>query len=163
MKGSLMKLNFLKNKNVLVIVIGCVCGLLLILLGNVSEKEKETAPVKENMYTTEELEGYTEVLEKKVSSLISNIGGVSDVNVLVTVEISKEKVYATTGDNKDYVIITDASGNESALTVAEINANVRGIAVVCNYGENEALKMELINMLASLFNIGTNRISVMAA
>ncbi len=158
-----MKLNFLKNKNVLVIVIGCVCGLLLILLGNVSEKDNSEGAVNESMYSTEELEGYTEALEKKVTSLISHIGGVSDVNVLVTVEISKEKVYATAGDNKDYVIITDASGNESALTVAEINANVRGIAVVCNYGENEALKMELINMLASLFNIGSNRISVMAA
>lgn len=158
-----MKFNFFKNKNVLVIVIGCVCGLLLILLGNVSEKEKNEVTVNENLYTSEELEGYTDALEKKVSSLISSIGGVSDVNVLVTVEISKEKVYATTGDNKDYVIITDASGNESALTVAEINANVRGIAVVCNYGGNEALKMEIINMLASLFNIGSNRISVMSA
>ena len=158
-----MKFNFFKNKNVLVIVIGCVCGLLLILLGNVSEKEKNEVTLNENLYTSEELEGYTDALEKKVSSLISSIGGVSDVNVLVTVEISKEKVYATTGDNKDYVIITDASGNESALTVAEINANVRGIAVVCNYGGNEALKMEIINMLASLFNIGSNRISVMSA
>lgn len=158
-----MKFNFFKNKNVLVIVIGCVCGLLLILLGNVSEKEKNEVTANENLYTSEELEGYTDALEKKVSSLISSIGGVSDVNVLVTVEISKEKVYATTGDNKDYVIITDASGNESALTVAEINANVRGIAVVCNYGGNEALKMEIINMLASLFNIGSNRISVMSA
>ena len=81
--------------------------------------------------------------------------------MLVTVEISKEKVYATTGGDRDFVIITDSNGNESALTVAEINASVRGIAVVCNYGENEALKKEIIGMLASLFNIGTNRISVM--
>lgn len=152
---------FFKKKNILVLVIGCVCGLLLIFLGGLKGDEKEVINTAENIYTSDELEGYTEALEKKISSLLSHIGGVSDVNVLVTVEISKEKVYATTGDNKDYVIITDSSGNESALTVAEINASVRGIAVVCNYGGNEVLKKELIDMLASLFNIGANRISIM--
>ena len=156
-----MKPDFFKKKNILVLVIGCLCGLLLIFLGGLKGEEKELIIANENVYTSDELEGYTEGLEKKISTLLSHIGGVSDVNVLVTVDISKEKVYATTGDKKDYVIITDSSGNESALTVAEINATVRGIAVVCNYGGNEALKKEVIEMLSSLFNVGANRISVM--
>ena len=156
-----MKLNLFKNKNLLIIAIGCICGFLLIIFGSFDSDEKSQPSVNENIYSSEELEGYTETLEKRVTELISHIGGVSDVNVLVTVEISNEKVYATTGDNKDYVIITDSSGNESALAVAEINASVRGIAVVCDYGGNEALKKEIIEMLASLFNIGTNRISIM--
>ena len=158
-----MKLKLPQNKNLLIVVTGCICGLLLILLGGIGEDEKSDIPLRDDLYTSEELEGYTETLEKRVADLLSHVGGVSDVNVLVTVEISKEKVYATTGDNKDYVIITDSSGNESALTVAEINANVRGIAVVCNYGDNESLKKEIIEMMASLFNIGSNRISVMSS
>lgn len=158
-----MKLKILKNRSAIIMIIGCVCGLLLILLAGTSDGKEGAIKEEEDLYTSEELEGYTEALEKRVSGLLSHIAGVSDVKVLVTVEISKEKVYATTGDKKDYVIITDSSGNESALTVAEINASVRGIAVVCNYGKNEALKKEMIDMLASLFNIGTNRISVMEA
>ena len=152
----------MKRKNILVVVIGVATGLLLILLGNIGS-EKLPSDLTEPLYTSEELESYTANIEKKISSLLSHIDGVSDVCVLVTVDISKEKVYATEGDGKNYVIITDSSGNESALTVAEINASVRGIAVVCKYGGNENLKMEIINMLASLFNIGSNRISVMHA
>ena len=138
-----MKLEFFKKKNAAVLLIGCICGLLLIFLGSMKGEEKELISPTENAYTSDELEGYTDTLEKKISSLLSHVGGVTDVNVLVTVDISKEKVYATTGDKKDYVIITDSSGNESALTVAEINACVRGIAVVCNYGANETLKKEI--------------------
>ena len=155
--------NLIKNKNVAVIVIGIACGVLLLILGSIGKDEAPVLSESKDMYTSEELEGYADKLEGKISALLSHISGVSDVRVLVTVDISKEKVYATTGDKKDYVIITDSSGNESALTVAEINACVRVIAVVCKYGGNEALKMEIINMLASLFNNGSNRVSVMEA
>ncbi len=155
-----MKLNLLKNKNFLIVLIGCICGLLLIFLGNTNSNKESDLPISENIYTSDEIESYTDSLEKKITSLLSHIGGVTEVNVMVTAEISKEKIYATSGNNDDYVIITDSSGNQSALTVAEINANIRGIAIVCNYGENEMLKKEIIDMLASLFNIGTNRISI---
>ena len=152
-----------KNKKVLLAAVGCMCGILLILLGSFDNGNKSTKPDTSVSYTSEELDSYTASLEKRISALVGRIDGISDVTALVTVDASKESVYATSGSNRDYVIIKDSSGNESALKLSEINATIRGIAVVCDYGGDNALKMQIIELLSSLFGIGSNRISVMQA
>lgn len=151
-----------KNKNFLFAILGAVTGLLLLIyssIGNTTTQVNEPT----TSYPNEEVESYTSSLEKKVSDHISKINGVSNVSVVITIDGSNEKIYATNGSSKDYVITKDSTGNENALILTEINANVRGIAVVCNYGNNEALRQQIIEMLSSLFNIGANRISVMPA
>ena len=152
-----------KNKKILISAVGCLCGILLILLGSFDSGNKQKTPDTAVSYTSDELDSYTASLEKRISALVGKIDGISDVTALVTVDASKEAVYATSGANRDYVIIKDSSGNESALKLSEINATIRGIAVVCDYGGDEALKKQIIELLSSLFGIGSNRISVMQA
>lgn len=152
-----------KNKKVLIMAVGCMCGILLILLGSLEGGNKGIKMDTNVAYTSDELDSYTASLEKRISALVGRIEGISDVTALVTVDASKESVYATSGSNRDYVIIKDSSGNESALKLSEINATIRGIAVVCDYGGDNALKMQIIELLSSLFGIGSNRISVMQA
>ena len=152
-----------KNKKLLFAALGCMCGILMILLGSFGKNDKVKTPENDASYSSEELESYTVSLEKRISTLIDKIDGVSDVSALVTVEASKESVYATSGNNSDYVIIKDSAGNETALKLSEINTTIRGIALVCDYGGDEGLKKEIIELLSSLFGIGSNRISVMQA
>ncbi len=152
-----------KNKKLLFAALGCMCGILMILLGSFDNGDKSKKTENDISYTSAELETYASSLEGRISSLVGKISGVSNVSTLVTVEASKETVYATSGNDHDYVIIKDSSGNETALKLSEINATIRGIAIVCDYGGNEALKKEIIELLSSLFGIGSNRISVMQA
>jgi len=152
-----------KNKKILLSAVACLCGMLLILLGSFDSGDKKKTLDTEVSYTSDELDSYTASLEKRIGALVGKIDGISDVTALVTVDASKESVYATSGANRDYVIIKDSSGNESALKLSEINATIRGIAVVCDYGGDEALKKQIIELLSSLFGIGSNRISVMQA
>lgn len=155
--------NVLKNKNVLFALIGVILGVLLILFGSLKgDSESETPTGESPKYSSEALESYTSSLEEKIQALIEKIGGVSDVSVLVTIDGSQEKVYATEGANKDYVIVGDKNGSGNALQIMEISATVRGIAVVCDYGNDEVLRQRIIEMLASLFNIGVNRVSVVS-
>ena len=114
-------------------------------------------------YDNKELQTYTDSLEEKIRSFLGNIGGISNVSVIVTVESSAERVYATQGSNSDYVIVTDPDGGENTVPLTEISAKIRGIAVVCDYGGNDALRIKIIELLASLFDIGSNRISVISA
>ena len=152
-----------KNKKILLSAVACLCGMLLILLGSFDSGDKKNTLDTEVSYTSDELDSYTASLEKRIGALVGKIDGISDVTALGTVDASKESVYATSGANRDYVIIKDSSGNESALKLSEINATIRGIAVVCDYGGDEALKKQIIELLSSLFGIGSNRISVMQA
>ena len=154
-------MKIIKNKRVLVIALSVFLGVLLVLFGSINKNGEKSAATDEK-YPTKELESYTEKLEKKISTHLSKINGVGDVSVLVTIESTNEKVYATEGANKDYVIISGDNG-ENGILLAEINAKIRGIAVVCDYGGNEQLRQEIILALSTLFNIGTNRVSVLSA
>ncbi len=155
-------MEILKNKKIIMIVAGVAAGLCLIFAGSLQNDTKKTANTnKEELYSSEELTVYTEKLEKRVESIIENIAGVKDASVLITFESSKENIYASNGENRDFVIIQNSDGSESGIKLMEINAKVRGIAVVCDYGGNEAMRGEIMEMLTSLFNIGSNRISVM--
>lgn len=154
--------NFLKNKNVIIVILGIVIGGALIIFGEIGENNNKTLPTPEELYSSTELDIYTERLEEKLSVFLSKISGVSNVSVIITIDNSKENIYATEGSNFDYVILTDSSGNQSTVKLTEITATVRGIAVVCRY-ESEEVKQQIITTLASLFNVGTNRVSVIKA
>ena len=152
------------NKNLITVLMAVFVGLLLVLFGLFDDSDKDIDEIRSDVsYSSTELESYTTSLEDRVANHIEKIGGVSYVSVLLTIDASSEKVYATEGASKDYVIIKDSGGNENALVLSEINAQIRGIAVVCDYGRSEEMRQKIITMLSSLFNIGTNRISVMSA
>ena len=161
-----MKIAEAFKKNVYILILGVVFGVFLIIMSCINYSEDKDVNITDTNlpeYGSAELESYTASLEKKVKSVVERISGVTNVSVLITIEGTNEKVYATNGSNKDYVIIKDESGNESALSLMEINANVRGIAVICNYGGNEDIRQQIIEMLTSVFNIGANRVSVISA
>ena len=154
--------NLLKNKNVIIVILGIIIGGALIIFGEMDAKNDKDVQQTEDLYSSTELDIYTERLEEKVSGFLAKISGVSNVSVIITIDNSKENIYATEGSNFDYVILTDSSGNQSTVKLTEITATVRGIAVVCKY-ENEEIKQQIITTLSSLFNVGTNRISVIRA
>ncbi len=156
-------MEILKNKKILMIIAGVLCGICLIVAGRLGGDENPAYPASSPLYPSEEVKVYTEQLEKRLESLLSGIGGVRSVDVMITLESSNENVYATSGANSDFVILQSSNGSESGIKLTEINAKVRGVAVVCDYGGSEEMKMQIIEMLTSLFNIGSNRISVISS
>lgn len=152
----------LKNKNVILAVVGVICGVLLIFGGTNAKKSNDTLDTSVK-YESEELQTYTLALEKKISEFLEKVGGISNVSVILTIDSSSETVYATEGNNSDYVIIKSSEGSENAIPLTEISAKLRGIAVVCDYGNNEQLKGTVIELLSSLFDLGSNHIAVLPA
>lgn len=154
--------NILKNKNVILAVVGILCGSLLFISGISNNKNSSGSTEEKKNYTSDELQTYTEALENKISEFLENIGGVSNVSVIVTIDSSSETVYAKEGVNSDYVIIKDSTGNENTVPLTEITAKIRGIAVVCDYGKDEKIKRSILELLCSTFDIGSNRVSVLS-
>ena len=155
---------FIKNKNTLLVIIGILFALMIFFSGALDSSATDLQQGSNaTKYDSEELKTYTERLEEKIALFLDGINGISNVSVILTVESSSETVYATQGENSDYVLIKDAEGNENAIPLTEISAKIRGIAIVCNYGKNESLKLEVIELLSKLFNVGSNRISLLSA
>ncbi len=141
----------LSSKKVLIITI--IIGVFLVIFSDQLTKPKASDSYDINYYSSD--------LEKRVENLILAIEGIERVSVLITLEDSGETVYAQ-NESKDYseYVLFSVNGGENGLKLEEINPTVRGVAVVCNNGDDIHIKEKIISILSSALGIPTNKITV---
>lgn len=158
------------TKKVKIIVGIGLLGLVLILASQIFENNGNNTKNTSNDNTAViSYDEYTQSLENKLTSLISSIDGVGECKVMITLENTKESVYATNYDNKndadsnnskgEYVIY-DSNNGEAPILIMEYMPTVKGVSVVCSGGDNTVIREKIISLVTSLFNISTNRVSV---
>lgn len=158
------------NKKVALILCIGLIGILLIALSSFEVPKKDSDTVQ-NMQSKTDV---NDVSEEKLERFLSNISGVSNVNVMLTYDTSKEDVYAfdteqnEIADNenkserkyKSEHIIVKTGSEESGLKEKEIYPKVRGVAVICQGGDNPIIKEQIVSIVSALFDINSNQISV---
>ncbi len=143
-----------------IVVLG-LGGMLLILasefLPSAAPQKKESAAASQ-----QSADAYEAALEARLETLISQIDGAGKTKVMVTLETGEESVYAVdtqqgeadTGET--HVLLDDGS----ALTETVRMPEVCGVAVVCEGGGQIHVVSEITQMLSSLLDLSTSRISV---
>lgn len=175
-----------KNGNCRKVILGAgIIGIALIFLSSFfsgSEKTEPKATKSGNVYTAEEYEAH---LEKNLTALITKIQGVGNANVMVTLEQTKQSVYAkeeknsgqTTKDQSDgstrdetnqsnetnYILVKGSDGSEQALAVTEIQPVVKGVVVVCDGGGNPAVQQSVTEAVTTALDISSVRVCVIKA
>ena len=90
--------------------------------------------------------------------------------MIVTYECYEETVYVYDADERiqrdgdsdkssEYIII-DTGDSEDGLKAKILAPKIRGVAVVCQGGNNPTTKEMIITAISALLNISTNKISV---
>lgn len=155
-----------ENKKVKIIMIIGAVGMILILLSSFTGSENTKTEETSNGLNYSE---YTVQLEKKLTDIISNISGVGQCKVMITLENSSENVYATdsefknnddTINQKDEYVIYDSKNGETPVLIKEYLPQVMGVTVVCSGGDNIEIREKIIDAVTALFNISANRVSV---
>ncbi len=164
----------LKNPKVL-IIIGIV-GILMIFLSSLVDKEDTTPKSRTSSEIT--AEEYREGLEESIKEIVKEITGSKKVTVIVTLESGMRYKYAdiTEGssadktDNstvsssselkQDYVTVKTADGGEQALLVTTQMPEVRGVAIVCRGGDNQAIAEKIENTVTAALNITSQRVHI---
>ncbi|MDE6659692.1 MAG: hypothetical protein K2K01_06220 [Eubacterium sp.] len=152
------------SKTKILVAVGII-GILLILLSEISlPKSKQETEVTKTDYTA-----YVNELDEKLNNLISSIDGVGTCKVMITLKSTSESVYAkniqnsqsdsSASQNSEYVIY-DGKDGDTPILIQENFPEIEGIAIVCNGGDNIAVREKVIQCISSLFNISSNRISV---
>ncbi|MVB12988.1 hypothetical protein CAFE_37410 [Caprobacter fermentans] len=175
-----------ENENYRKIILGAgLVGIALIFLSGFltnSGKTQQTAVSPSKTYTAEEYETH---LETELTELITKIQGVGSANVMVTLEQTKQSVYAkeekasgqTTKDQSDgttrnetdqsnetnYILVKGADGSEQALAVTEIQPVVKGVVVVCDGGGNPVVQQSVIDAVTTALDISSVRVCVIKA
>ncbi len=161
---------FLKDKKMMLIIISAVAGIIFIVASEFLTTDKKESVTDESSTADD----YAEMIEDKLTALVSSIEGAGETVVMVTVETGEENVYAKevksdeeSNENRssskyeyEYIVIKSGSSSENGMLLKVIEPNIRGVAIVCDGGENAAVRENIINAVSAVLDIKTNKISV---
>ncbi|MBO5210666.1 MAG: hypothetical protein J6B80_01900 [Clostridia bacterium] len=172
--NDLIKKYLEKLKNPRVLIIIGVIGIALIFLSSFIDQNPKAKTSAEE-FSTEE---YKESLEKDVAKLVKSISGSRRVTVVITLESGMNYQYAdnleessdTKNDNlntaeksetkQNYITVKNADGSETAILISKQMPEIRGVAIVCEGGDNAALNQKIQNAVMSALNITSKRVYI---
>ena len=126
-----------KNKKVLCVALIAVLGIVLIFASSYGEKED----VRDKEEKTS-LDEYKERLENEIASLCSAVDGVGKCKVIISFERGEQTVYR-------------------GSSVIEVKPpEIKGVIIACRGADNDTVRLQLIDMMTALFDIGSNRVAI---
>ncbi len=160
-----------EKKNVVLIICSFV-AIILLLFSELSSEDNE----KENSEPCMGIaaDEYIEIQEEKLEKLLESIDGAGNVEVMITLESCYENVYLkdsavkTESNESDfskeqedkYIITKNTTNDQGGLIIKVYEPVVKGVAVVAEGGDNEKIKMAVLETVSAVFNINSSNISV---
>ena len=149
------------------VVLVILIGVLLLLL---PEKSEAIRPGQEALLPTEKKQD----LQEEMEVILGKISGVGQVQVLLTVDSDGERHLAqdselqysgSTASPEDYsrrseVVLIDGGSGEEAVVVRTVYPRYRGALVVCQGGDRPEVKLAVIEAVAALTGLTSDRITV---
>ena len=124
-----------KFKNI--IIIAGVIGIAMILISSFTDFKPSESSV-------DSVEEYRQGLQSSLSSMLSQIEGVGDVSVLLTIENSVEGVYLENNSTK----------------TKDIEPLVRGVVVACEGGDEPVTLERVTDAVTKALNISSAKVCV---
>lgn len=165
-----------KLKNPKLLIICGMCGIVLIYLSSIISpvQKDDTAGSSPSMSA----EQYRKQLEEGVRSVVESITGSKKVTVVITLESGIRYTYADSTDansqiktesgsqsessqsKKSFITVRTADGGEQALLVTETMPEVRGVAIVCEGGDNQQTAEKIENAVMAALGITSKRVYI---
>lgn len=166
-----------KIKNPKLLVVAGLVGIALICLSSFisgGEKKESRAEFGETV-TAEE---YKAELQKSIGEIVKSITGSDNLKVVITLESGIKYSYADisegvsenkTASNSEsssselkqtYITVKTADGGEQALLVTTEMPEVRGVAIVCEGGDDERINQKIQNAVTAALNITSKRVYI---
>ena len=152
METALKKMKTLLKSNWYVIVI-IALGIFLLLLPSGTDAPEEEAIVTQPPTN----------LQQELSQILSQIQGVGQVQVLLTVAEGERFVYQTdeSSTSIDTVIVSDENRVESGLICQVIPPTYRGAIVVCQGADRPEVQLKVVEAVSKVTGLGSDRITVL--
>lgn len=151
-----------------------ILGIILIIFSDAIPKNKaEKESSEDETYSAYE---NVEELENKLSGIISKMEGAGRTYVMITLDTSKEYIFAKSSENeasqndsdrknseKTDIAVIDSESGEKALVTRVDEAKIRGVFIVCEGGNNVILKEKIIEAVCALLSVPANKVSIAGA
>lgn len=161
-------LAYLKEKKSLwLIAAALLLGVLLIIYGNSGSGLPSGARAVSGTAAASALDqdDYEQKLEARVRTLCEQVGGVSDVSVMITLESMSEQLYAQNLESSESESVKELRQEyievgDSLVPTKAMPPSVRGVAIVCSGGDDANVQLKLTKLISALFGISSGAISV---
>lgn len=152
----------LKNYQYVLLVIAAGVGLLLLPAGGGGSSQGEETPVQEEGASFD-----LEAFEKKLAQTLSQVEGVGEARVVLTLDGGSRQVLARDqdrdgngGGSNTVVTVGKGSGTQEVVPLQTVAPQFRGALVVCPGGGDAQVRLRLIQAVSALTGLGADRISV---
>lgn len=150
-----------KYKYVLLVI---AAGVLLLLLptggGGTAEQREQVQSVQAEGFDLEQF-------EEKLEQTLSKIDGAGRARVVLTLDSGSRRVLAQDqdrdgegGGSATTVTVGRGSGQQEVVPLQTIAPNFRGALVVCPGGGDPQVRLKLVEAVAALTGLGSDRISI---
>lgn len=161
----------------LLIALG-ICGIVLLLFSSLLGGKDKDEVNPTNTDTIKQAEEYRQSLEESVLKIVKGISGDKKATVVVTLENGVRYSYADSFDtttsnsqgtnsqnessssSKTYLTFKNDDGGEEPLIITEIMPEVRGVAIVCEGGDDTVLAEKISNAVTAALNITSKRVYI---
>ncbi len=151
-----------------------VIGMVIVLLSSFIPTSKNKTGDSDEF----DSEAYRKGLEKSVVDIVYGITGDKKSTVVITLESGVRYSYAddtkkdtNTTDNEkttqnskkeesSHITVKTADGDEKALIVTENMPEIRGVAVICEYGDDEVISEKIRGAVEAALDITSKRIYI---
>ncbi|MCD8381747.1 MAG: stage III sporulation protein AG [Clostridiales bacterium] len=150
----------LKRYQYVLLVLALGVGLMLWPSG---EESADTSEAETTVRTAEtSLDDTVTDLEQRMAQALSQMQGVGETTVVLTVRSGTQLVLATdeNGDKTETVIVSAGSSQQETVTVQEIAPQLQGALVVCAGGGDPEVKLRVLQAVEALTGLSANQISI---
>ncbi len=166
--GFIQKLKSIKH---IEIIIAVVLGAIVLLIYFSTFRSTSTNNTAYEATSTTE---YAAMLEKKLSNVLSQINGVGNVSVMITLSSGPEYIYATNNEEEKNTSTAGGSSTTSITTtsepviisndivvIKEIMPSIGGVIVVASGAQNTKVKLEILKAIQALLDVPQANIEVL--
>lgn len=185
------KVSKAQGKNVYNLFLYLVLGILAVLLGSLFLSEKqapdiisksEKVQVDENNKIT--LQDYKEKLEKQLESILTQVKGVGNVKVMMTlnsgVEIipayntnetfkttqekddqGGERVISENIKNHQLVVVNETGGKNKPVIIKEMKPKIKGVIIVAEGAQDPVIKSNILKAVKTVLDLPAYKVTVL--
>lgn len=183
-KEFLAKLRKIKREQWLIYLLGAALLAVILIPAPGGESGKETKSASQTVQTAAKETGQTAQLEKQLTWALSQVEGVGEVEVMITLESTGTKVVekdhpasstsseqtqegggtqnSTSADTDETTVYEkNADGAQTPYVISETLPQIRGVLVVAQGGSDPVIIRQIQEAVMALFHIDVNKIKVM--
>lgn len=183
-KEFLAKLRKIKREQWLIYLLGAALLAVILIPAPGGGSGKETKSASQTVQTAAKETGQTAQLEEQLTWALSQVEGVGEVEVMITLESTGTKVVekdhpasstsseqtqegggtqnSTSADTDETTVYEkNADGAQTPYVISETLPQIRGVLVVAQGGSDPVIIRQIQEAVMALFHIDVNKIKVM--